>query len=251
MTTTKNEWDSSSLYDIYRVRLRLRDKICGGTPKNPDLIRDWVKAGTGHDDAQTDVQTAEALEALIDTTTEKSWNGFPGDETGLFLWARQVKALFKECASMLRVMVEKRGSKQVFQHGFEIKGTKRDDRIYLGVKAPTGYDEGPIHVQTAQGPRTALKRVDYILKPEVEFHVWVLATHAAETRHVGEGEIRNLLLFGQENGLGADRSQGRGKFDVLAFERVSKGASTMKEPEAKPAKAKKEKTSAQPTADAE
>jgi hypothetical protein len=249
MTTTKNEWDSSNLYDIYRVKLRIRDKICGGMPKNPDLIRDWVKAGTAHDDERTTVQTAEALEALVDDTTEKSWNTFPSDDGGVFIWSRQIKALFKECASMLRVTVEKRGSKQVFQHGFEIKGLKKDDRVYLGPKEPNGYDEGPIHVQTAQGPRTALKRVDYVLTPEVAFDVWVLATHAAETRHVGEDALRSLLLFGQENGLGADRSQGRGKFDVLEFTRVSKGASTMKEPEAKGPKAKK--NSKEATADAE
>ena len=247
-----NEWDSSSLYDIYKVKLRIRDKICGGMPKNPDLIRDWVKAGTEHDDEKTSVQTAEALEALIDTTTEKSWNGFPGDADGVFIWSRQIKALFKECASMLRVTVEKRGSKQVFQHGFEIKGLKRDDRVYLGVKEANGYDEGPIHVQTAQGPRTALKRVDYVLAPEIEFNVWVLATHAAETRHVGEEDLRAMLKFGQENGVGADRSQGRGKFDVLEFARVSKGTSRMKEPEAKaPKKTKNAKPEVTAEADAE
>jgi hypothetical protein len=249
--TTTNEWDSSSLYDRYRVTLRLRDKICGGMPKNPDLIRSWVEAGTEHSDERTEAQTKEAIEALVDATTEKSWNGFPGDDTGgLFIWSRQIKALFKECASMLRVTVEKRGSKQIFQHGFEIKGAVKDDRVYLGRKDPHGYDEGPIHVQTAQGPRTALKRVDYVLAPELTFEVWVLATHAAETRHVGETELRQMLLFGQENGLGADRSQGRGKFDVVAFERVSTGASTMKEPEAKALKGKKGKP-AEAVADAE
>lgn len=240
--TTKNEWDSSGLYDIYRVRLRLRDKICGGTPKNPDLIRDWIKARTEHDDDITAVQTAEALETLIDTTTEKSWNGFPADADGIFIWSRQIKALFKECASMLRVTTEKRGSKQVFQHGFEIKGSTVADRVYLGRKEADWYDEGPIHVQTAQGPRTALKRVDYASTPEFTFDVWVLATHAAETRHVGETELRAMILFGQENGLGADRSQGRGKFDVLEFTRVSKGASTMKEPAAKAPKTTKAST---------
>ncbi len=239
---TKNEWDPRSLYDIYEVTIRVRSKICGGMPKNPELIRGWVVATTGHDDAKTVIQTAEAIEALVSETTERSWNGFPSDEHGLFIWARQVKALFKECATMLRITTEKRGSKQIFQHGFEVKGTKSDERIYLGVTEPHGFDEGPIHVQTAQGPRSALKRVDYVGQVELTFQVWVLSTHAAETRHVGEKDLRAMLLFGQENGIGADRSQGRGKFDVLRFERLSTGASTMKEPEEKKTKAKSSAT---------
>jgi hypothetical protein len=218
-TFDPKEWNPEHLYDRYLVKITLRDKICGGTPKNPDLIKDWIKAGTGFDDEQTVAQTKEAQDALIEETTEKSWNGFPGDlEAGLFIWSRQVKALFKECASMLRITVDKRGSKQIFQHAFEIKGLDKADRIYLRTSKPTGFDEGPIHVQTAQGPRTALKRVDYVERPTLSFMVWVLATHTAETRHVGEKDIRKMLLFGQENGLGADRSQGRGKFDVVGFE---------------------------------
>lgn len=220
MTKSEHGFDAREMYNVFRVSIRMRDKICGGTPRNPELIRDWIKARTGHDDAQTDAQTAEAVEAMIDATTEKSWNGFPGDERGLFIWSRQIKALFKECATMLRVTVQKIGSKQIFQHGFEIKGPDIADRVYLGVKAPTGFDEGPIHVQTAQGPRTALKRVDYIDRPSLSFEVWVLKTDPAEKRHVSEAEIRRMLTFGQENGLGADRSQGRGKFDVVEFARA-------------------------------
>jgi CRISPR/Cas system CSM-associated protein Csm4 (group 5 of RAMP superfamily) len=131
--------------------------------------------------------------------------------------------LFKECASMLRITTQKIGSKQIFQHGFEIKGPTKPDRVYLGKMKADGMDEGPIHVQTAQGPRTAIKRVDYCEKVKIGFEVWVLHTEGAEKRHVGEEEVIHLLAFGTENGLGADRSQGHGKFDVLEFQNVSTG----------------------------
>jgi hypothetical protein len=218
-----NEWSPRGLYDIYRVEIRLRDKLCGGVPKNPELIAEWIKAKTGYDDKETEVQTREALDALIDTETEKSWNGFPADkEKGLFVWARQMKALFKEAATMLRVTVDKRGSKQIFQHGFEIKALNGTDRLYFDKSKPDGFDEGPIHVQTPQGPRTAIKRVDYVEQVGIVFEIWVLGTHAAETRHVSEETIKTMLRFAQENGLGADRSQGRGKFTVVSFECISK-----------------------------
>lgn len=211
---------AKDLYDTYDVKLRIRDKLCGGMPKNPDLIKGWIAATTKFDDATTTVLEKEARENLLQPTEEKSWNTLPGDENGLFVWSRQIKAMFKESASMLRITTQKIGSKQIFQHGFEIKGLVKDDRVYVGRNEPDGMAEGPIHVQTAQGPRTALKRVDYVLGVTLEFTIWVLHTEGGEKRHVGEDELIKMLTFAQENGLGADRSQGMGKMDVIRFARV-------------------------------
>ena len=212
---------TDGLYDKYRVTIQMRDWICGGMPKNPDMIETWIKARTGHDDEQTEEQTKEAVEALIESETEACWTGFSGDENGLFIWCRQIKAMFKEAATMLRVTVTKKGSKQILQHGFEIKATDgHDRRVYLGVKEPSGSEEGPIHVTTPQGPRTALKRFDYVEKARIQFEVWVLKTDAREKRHVGEKELIKMLTFAQENGLGANRSQGYGKFDVVEFSKI-------------------------------
>lgn len=209
---------SRNLYDRYAVTIAFREWLCGGTPRNQELIEAWVKARTGHDDALTKQQTAEALAALTDQVAEKSWIGFPADDRGLFVWSRQVKALFREAATMLRITTQKMGSKQIFQHGFEIKepGTG-GDRLHLDRKEADGTDESPIHVVTAQGPRTALRRMDYVTKAKLSFEIWVLRTEAAEKRHVGKEEIVKMLAFCQENGLGASRSQGYGKFDVVEF----------------------------------
>lgn len=216
-------FETDGLYDVYMVTIKLRGQLHGGQPKNPDLLKGWIAATTEHDDAKTTAQEKEAREVLLEPTEEKSWNGFPADEkNGLFLWSRQIKAMFKECASMRRIFMEKIGSKQILQHGFEIKGPDADDRIYLNKKEPDGCAEGPIHVQTAQGPRTAIKRVDYVEGVTVSFAVWVLITDPKEKRHVGEKEVRAMLVLAQENGLGADRSQGHGKFDVVEFSKVTK-----------------------------
>lgn len=238
-TTRAPGFDARALYDIYRVKLAIRDRLCGGVPKNKDLIKNWVAATTGFNDAQTEVQTQEHLDAMTADVAEKSWNGFPSDERGLYLYARQVKALFKECATMLRLTTDRRGSKQILQHGFEVKSLDGRDRVHLGREKPDGDTEQPIHVQTPQGPRTALKRVDYVEGASVEFEVWVLATEHGETRHVGEDEIRAMLTFGQENGLGADRSQGSGKFDVVDFEVVQKAKAARAVQKAEPAPAAK------------
>lgn len=219
--SVEDRFATNDLYDKYACTIRVREKLCGGVPRNPDLLKGWITATTEHDDELSTQQEKDAREAILAPTEEKSWNGFRGHpELGLFLEARQVKALFKECATMLRVTVKKRGSTQIFQHGFEIKGNPDASRVYLGKKAPDGYLEGPIHVQTAQGPRTAIKRVDYVEGADISFEIWVLHTEGGEKRHVGEEDLVRMLSFGQENGLGADRSQGHGKFSVVKFERI-------------------------------
>lgn len=235
------EFQSKSIYDIYLVTIQMRDKLCGGIPRNKELLADAVRAHTGHDDEHTAKQIEELGAGIVDQIVEKSWNGFVSDDKGLYLPAFQLKAMFKEVASLTRITVDKRGSKQILQHGtFLVKSVEGEDRIHFGKTAPDGWDEGPVHVMTPQGPRTALKRVDYVKGVKVSFHLWVYATHSAETRHIGRDDVVEMLRLAQENGLGADRSQGRGQFDVVEFETVQTQARKAKEePAPKPAKGKK------------
>ena len=236
------QFDTKRLYDIYKVKVQFRDRIYGGMPKSAELIRKWVEARTKVDapktntipDEKTEEQIVEAIEVMTEEAAEQMWTGFPSDEEGLFVWDRQIKALFKECMQLAHMAKNRRGSKQVMQHGFEIKRpnpdrSNLDSRIHLGVKEPTGMEEGAIHVMTAQGPRTALKRADYVEQPTIEFEVWVYATAPQETRHIGEKQLVDLLTHAQENGLGAQRSQGHGKFNVTGFEVLHKAPLPKKE----------------------
>ena len=230
MTTTKDtnvsRFDSRALYDTYTVTIQLRERIYGGTPKRGDMIKIWVETRTGYSDEKTVEQTKEAMDLLVDETAEKSWTGFQGDENGLFISANNLKAMIKQGASMLGITKKKMGSKQILAEGTEVKSVsgvngRRSTRIYLDKGTPDGFEERPIHVMTAQGPRTALKRIDYIENARLTFEIWILRTAAQEKRHIGEDELVQILTFSQENGVGADRSQGAGKFDVVEFQRLS------------------------------
>lgn len=149
------------------------------------------------------------------------WTGFASDELGPFVWCRQVKAMIKQSASVLGITRKKIGSKQILAEGAEVKALDGGDRLrWLPADAPVVDEERPIHVQTAKGPRTALKRVDYVERVTFDFEVWVLKTASAEKRHIGEDDLALILTHAQENGLGADRSCGQGKFDVVEFTRL-------------------------------
>lgn len=215
------KFDPRPLYDIYQVSIQFRHRVYGGCPKNRDLIKSWIEASTGHADEISEAITEDAKQKMIDDVTEKSWNGFFRDEEkGIYVECRQVKAAIKQCASVLGITRKKTGSKQILSEGGEVKAMDGGDRLYFEPKRdePDGFEERPIHVMTAQGPRTALKRVDFVEGARLNFQVWLLKTAAQEKRHVGEDELVQILTMMQENGVGADRSQGGGKFDIVHFE---------------------------------
>jgi len=206
--------DNSDIYDRYLVTIVMRGKLCGGIPKNKEIIADWIKARTGFDDEKTADQISD-MQEHVDEQSEKSWIGFYQVDGKPHIECRGIKAMFKECATVLRLTEKKRGCKQVFQHGFEVKGLDGSDVIPINGKVDS-Y-ESVCHAMTPQGPRSSLKKVDYVENEKVEFQVLVLKTASQETRHIGEADIKKILAFAQENGLGADRSQGKGKFVVTEF----------------------------------
>jgi len=82
------------------------------------------------------------------------------------------------------------------------------------VKDPDGCIESAIHVMTPRGPRSALKRCDYVQQATASFEIWV----AGAT--VTTKDLKELLMLGQEVGLGASRSQGYGKFTLEEFKPI-------------------------------
>ena len=80
--------------------------------------------------------------------------------------------------------------------------------IPLGVAEPTGSREKPVHVMTARGPRSALKRTDYVSHVKLVCRLKVL-----DDGFISERVLRTILDHASANGLGCDRSQGYGTFD--------------------------------------
>ena len=245
-TDLKSLFDSSTLYDQYAVTITIRERMDGGVPKDPEMIRGWVASRTGHEDDTTEAQIKAHLpdiEAATEAVAQSSWCGFKKDTRGYYVEARQVKAMLRESSTLLGITKKKRGSKQIVQHGFEVRGHGGGSKVYL--KHPTDdmadpdiqNEERAIHVVTAQGPRSALKRTDYVeAGTRLTFQIWVLGTAPQETRHIGHDTLVQMLKHAQENGLGANRSQGSGKFDVTGFEVLHKAE--VKAPEKKEPKKK-------------
>ena len=229
------------LWQHFDVEIRLRNRIYGGIPKNPNILEPFIRASTGLADSilsdvveRTKKETGmdKLSESDMDKLSEFAWTGFKGGNgTGeqLYIEGRQIKAMLKEAANVLREIMritafKSKIAERVFLH---------EEKIYLGTENPDGYDEGPIHAMTPQGPISAIKRVDYVIKPVLTFTLRCLLApikqDAGERDEKGKVIKRNLypedylpLLFeyAQENGLGADRSQEKGKFDATVTNAV-------------------------------
>jgi len=216
----------SDLWKYFDVELEFRNRIVGGVPKSPDTMKSWLKTRTGLEgDNLAAIVTRTATEMGRDTLTddeetqllEAAWQGFKQTPEGPYVESRQVKAMLKEAANVVKKILnvanmKARVAERVFVY---------PDIIQMGVAEVSGTDERPIHVMTARGPRTSLKRFDYVDRPRLLFSLKVLdevLVTLDKKRLTPATYLPVLLEYGGENGMGADRSQGNGQFDVTRFE---------------------------------
>jgi len=194
------------------------ERLVGGIPRHPEIVRRWQEARWKEGkpqpgDPQTPEEAAErTIELLGEQVHEEVagiWTGFVEipDGGGLAMEGRQIKAMFKESANILRTMIKVGGKTIPLRARVAERVFVVERLIPLGVAAPTGTIERPIHVMTAQGPRTALKRTDYVDHAKVTCHLKLL-----EDGLITEEILDQILQHASLNGIGTDRSQGAGTF---------------------------------------
>jgi len=142
-------------------------------------------------------------------------NGFRRDEHGLYIEGRQIKAAIEEAANVAAAAGKIPGKK----YGLTNKGLLgfvaehifvTEDRIPLGVTEPSGIIQRFVHTWRGAG----IQYEEYVEDAKVAFSVatdWVFP----------EEFWAQLWLTGQEQGIGASRSQGFGRYTVTAWERLT------------------------------
>ena len=223
----------SKLFTRYRCCLQFRDKVMGGTPKDPHLIEGWIRAKAGIEDVEevrvamvrtlaergADVDPSmgydEIEQAAAKLAGTKETSGFKRTkEHGLYLESRQLKAALKEATNILyagtRVGPTKKGARSFLAE----RVFPTPDQIYLGRAEPDGIEMVVGHVTSAQGPRSTLGYHEYTRQSTILFDVLVAKD---DIPHEWWPDIWTLI---EENGIGALRSQGYGKSDVLAWDEI-------------------------------
>ena len=191
--------------------------IAGGTPTDPKVAEGWLRTKLADNDdlirqAVAEVMaergvTAEEAAAIVDNL--KHLNGFKRDELGLYIEGRQLKAAIKEAANVRwpkdRWGPSRKGTLSFFaEHVFV-----QEDRLHLGVEAASGVNQRFVHTWRGSG----IQYEEYVTDAKVDFTL--------VTDHDFDAEQWALLwLTGEQQGIGATRSQGFGRYAVTRWERA-------------------------------
>lgn len=222
----------ATLWTTYRAVLAFRDKLVGGVPKDPKLIEGWLRSRAGIEDSQdlrmavlrtlSEVEGAGANatgEAADDVAAalmaQKRTTGFKSaPDLGLYVEGRQIKAMLKESTNIVFAGERWGPTRKAARSFFAERVFVDPDRIPLGVAEPSGVETIIGHISGPTGPRSTLGNYEYVLQPVIEFRVLTLRDC------IDAEQWRDIWCLAQENGFGTLRSQGFGRFDVIAWERT-------------------------------
>lgn len=218
--------------------------ICGGVPSNPRVIEGWLRTHLAPSDDLIKEVIAETMadrgitmeEAVDEVAKSRHLNGFrrihvPGcdldchdrETCQLSIRRYQIEALLKEAKS-IAVNEGKlpaagwgnatdkryhRGIKEWFPEHVHVAAlSPPDDTIPLGVTAPSFVEQKFVHSRFG----SSIEYVEVCDNISIEFRV--------KTDHKFTDEQWAMIwTTAQENGLGANRSQGYGKFAVTRWDR--------------------------------
>ncbi|NDC89746.1 MAG: hypothetical protein EB075_13290 [Bacteroidetes bacterium] len=243
----------------YLVEITFNDDVLGTQPKTEELMRKFVEMKLNREAKEaekaglqppTEERRAEIMnlhlqrmfgaatvEETIEEEVERAHTTFFIDEAGPYIGNYQMKACIRDMCTTLGIFMQKRGSKQTFQHllgiracdhnGEPLPGEQglrlhfwRDEEIVTEVD---GWIEKTAHVMTAQGPRSVIKRHDQVFAATLRFLIMVPCNieKNREKALIQDEEIAQIMLGAENNGLGCSRSQGHGTFRVTRLERVT------------------------------
>lgn len=205
--------------------------IAGGTPSDPRVAEGWLKTYLADKDdliqelvAQTMVERGIAAdEAITEVDKLKHLNGFKRNEHGLYIEGRQLKAAIKEAANVARA-----ADKLKMRWGTTNKGVLGFVSEHIMVvedTLPLMHPDSTKHITEAsrvlqsfpKNPRTGQTGIQYTeIIEEAAFNCTIIADHKFTDQ-----EWRMLWLTGEQQGIGASRSQGFGRYEVTSWEQAA------------------------------
>jgi len=195
--------------------------LAAGVPTDPNVAEGWLRTKLAAKDdlirdmvAQTMVErgvTADEAAKIVDTN--KHLNGFKRNEHGLYIEGRQLKAAIKEAAGVARAtdkLKAKWGTTNKGVLGFVAEHIMViEDTLELGVTEPSRVLQS-----FPKNPRTGQTGIQYTeIIDETSFDFTVISDYGF-TDH----EWAMLWLTGEQQGIGASRSQGFGRYEVTRWE---------------------------------
>lgn len=197
--------------------------LCGGIPSDPKKAEGFIRSKiAGSDDlireAVAEIMAERGIspdEAAAVLEERRHLNGFARDvERGgeLFIRGGQLKAALKEAASVAvaagKLNLKGWGRTNKSLVNFLAEHVQVDeDRLYLGVTEPTGINQRFPHTYKGSG----IQYEEYVDPAVIHFTV------QSDWKFTSE-EWAIIWLTGEQQGLGATRSMGYGRYEVTRWD---------------------------------
>lgn len=195
--------------------------LIGGVPTNQKMVEGWLRSKLADKDDLIRQMVAETMvergvngeEAATLVAEDQHLNGFKRDEHGLYIEGRQLKAAIKEATSVAvaagKINQKGWGKTNKGLLGFVAEHVMVvERRLHLGVTEPSGVHQRFIH--TWRG--NAIQYEEYVENASFEFTV--IADY-----EFSEKDWALIWLTGEQQGIGASRSQDFGRYEVARWER--------------------------------
>jgi len=232
------EGQPDPFYTEATVGIQWLDMVISGVPAGGKPLDYFINSKFESDEEKADfrarIKAGEATDDEQEAAAVSSMCVFERDYDGdVCIWHNNIKAALRECCTALGLtqlrhstMTKEQakdilakpkcmlGGKNEFQHCMHIK----ELRVKLlidgkPVKEPTGTRDFVKHIDGPSGPRSAIGRHEYMMRPTAEFHLSWPRRGAFET-----DEVLAALRLLEPNGVSACRSQGQGKLEVTLFD---------------------------------
>lgn len=203
--------------------------LAGGRPRDPKVAEGWLRTKLADKDeiiraavAEVMLEQGVTVEEAEKTVDElKHLSGFSRDEHGLFVHGYQVKACLKEAASVAvnegKIRLDGWAGPGVNKnYAKTLKNWLPEHVFVVEDRIPLGRDEPDDVVQSfPENKRMKMRGIqynEYVTDAKVVFTV--ITDH-----DFADVEWAMLWLTAEQQGLGAMRSQGFGRFEVTRWER--------------------------------
>lgn len=209
-----------------QVTIQMREWLLAGKPKNLDVANAMLKARglEDHIEAVGDIidplLREQAAERIASDEGLCEFSRRPG-RAGLWMPANNIKAGFKENWSVLGKMNQVRGSRKAIAEGVFIfcensanVAPEERDWIYVGEPGDEKIHVAVSHNQGPKGPVSSIKRNEYVERIVIRYDMYIAQFESVEDK-LSDDDIASALVHFCEHGLGACRSQGFGKHDLL------------------------------------
>lgn len=216
----------SGVWQKYEVQWEFKNRLCGSVPLAKDMINPWLEARKPKNKPAGERSMNEIANEVTGTLTvdeeniaieERTTLGFQAVDGKLVMRGGTVKAHLKDCARVLSSFKDRAQGDRSFSIKF--MNCVYVDEYWISIlkhnkpaKESDGTFDKAVHVTTAQGPRNALKRIHYVEKPTMTFHLNVLESMHKIKTVLSIEDLKTVFEYGGMHGYAGERGDGEGRY---------------------------------------